>query len=134
MHLTIVLLQALVDGCSLDVLEVVGTPKGVDLEAAAVGRRYDDDVISKQERANDDRNIMYAKRQEQQRQGSHLISLVGGTLENADVRIFAMGGLLKHEKRSTKNILCFVQVSTWLERKRASRQRVKTTRCVRSGC
>lgn len=37
----------------------VGTPKGVDV--AATGR-YDDDVISKQERANDDRTIMYAKR------------------------------------------------------------------------
>ena len=36
----------------------VGTPKGVDFAEAAVGR-YNDDVISKQERANDDRNIMY---------------------------------------------------------------------------
>ena len=35
----------------------VGTPKGVDFAAAT--RRYDDDVISKQDRANDDRNIMY---------------------------------------------------------------------------
>ena len=38
-------------------LPVVGTPKGVDF-AAATGR-YDDDVNSKQDRANDDRNIMY---------------------------------------------------------------------------
>lgn len=38
-------------------MELVGTPKGVDF-AAATGR-YDDDVNSKQDRANDDRNIMY---------------------------------------------------------------------------
>ena len=50
MHLT------MVEGCSLDIMMEVGTPKGVDFAAAG---RYDDDVISKQERANDDRNIMY---------------------------------------------------------------------------
>ena len=115
MHLT------MVEGCSLDIMMEVGTPKGVDFAAAG---RYDDDVISKQERANDDRNIMYdagfgkqGKRNAKQSKGPGLTFSIAGRRNTkcrrrCNVRIFALVALLK--KRAHKILKCLkIKFSTF---------------------